>query len=865
MKIKTQTGQQRKPRSRFGNWLFRLGTVFGLLVLVLASMEYGRQLASDHQFIPFQSILGNVLESRWEIASRFLKGRFSKPDHIYIDVKYKHWQKILFQRDQAIRSGKLVTRSDDDFVPVKIRHHHRQMPAKIRLKGDNIEHLANTKWSFRIKLGKEHSLYGMRVFSIQHPSTRNYLHEWVYHRILSEEGVMAPRYRFVNVHLNGKNLGIYALEEHFQKHLVESHGNIESPILKFDESVFWENHVSGMIETGLWEEGASTLDAFGMKRIQKNPVLNERFLLGRNLLEAFRRGELPAHKAFNARKMAVFLVLSDLMGATHALFWENLRFYYNPVDSLLEPVGFDGNAGMFSEKKVLLGAQYHELNKGDQSFYSLLFEDPLFFEAYLSEVERISRPEFLNAFFVKIAAELEEKRAILDKEFYYIHFSAKIYHQQREKIRKTLQPARLLYAHLKKISPDAVVVTVGNIQRLPVEALFLSDKKSNKFYPVSRVVLAGRRPMAQGGFQDIRFERPPDPGPDGRDAKDWMLHARVLGMPMDHKMEISIFPWEHLNPQLLESDGRRKTPNVRDFSFLRVREESRVIEIMPGRWRIQKNMVIPEGYTFVVFPGTQMDLKRSAKIISYSPLRWEGEEGRPIRVYSSDGTGQGLAVFRALRPSTLQHVVFSGLKHPREPGWQLTGSVTFYDSPVNILHARFHDLEAEDGINIKNSDFSIRHSLFSGMKSDGIDTDFSNGEITDSSFEKIGGDAVDTSGSTVTLRDILVRGARDKGVSVGEKSVVGIDGLRVENSDICLAVKDLSEVHLKKGDFFDCRVGLAVFQKKPEFGPASVVTGRIGMKMVPTPFLVEENSSCLVEGEIIRPNDGKLTEALYRK
>ena len=39
---------------------------------------------------------------------------------------------------------------------------------------------------------------------------------------------------------NGKNLGIYAWEEHFTKQLIESQNKREGPILRFYEDVLWD-------------------------------------------------------------------------------------------------------------------------------------------------------------------------------------------------------------------------------------------------------------------------------------------------------------------------------------------------------------------------------------------------------------------------------------------------------------------------------------------------------------------------------------------------------------------------------------------------------------------------------------------------
>ena len=61
----------------------------------------------------------------------------------------------------------------------------------------------------------------MKIFSIQHPRTRNYIYEWIFHQALKREGILSLRYKFINVTLNGQDLGVYALEEHFDKRLIE--------------------------------------------------------------------------------------------------------------------------------------------------------------------------------------------------------------------------------------------------------------------------------------------------------------------------------------------------------------------------------------------------------------------------------------------------------------------------------------------------------------------------------------------------------------------------------------------------------------------------------------------------------------------
>ena len=61
------------------------------------------------------------------------------------------------------------------------------------------------------------------------------MNESILHKLLKYEKLPYLRYKFIPVSLNGKYLGIYALEEHFGKELIENSGFREGPILKISD------------------------------------------------------------------------------------------------------------------------------------------------------------------------------------------------------------------------------------------------------------------------------------------------------------------------------------------------------------------------------------------------------------------------------------------------------------------------------------------------------------------------------------------------------------------------------------------------------------------------------------------------------
>jgi hypothetical protein len=273
--------------------------------------------------------------------------------------------------------------------------------------------------------------------------------------------------------------------------------------------------------------------------------------------------------------------------------------------------------------------------------------------------------------------------------------------------------------------------------------------------------------------------------------------------------------------------------------------------------------VIPAGYRVLAGPGTTLDLRNNAAIISYSPLNFEGDAEALVEIVSSDGSGQGLLVIRAGRPSRLSHVLVHNLTNPAVEGWVLTGAITFYESAVEIDQTHFVGSRSEDALNIVRSEFKISNSTFALAYSDAIDIDFSSGSIVASRIITSGNDAIDLSGSTVTLADVQIDRAGDKGISIGEKSDLRGSRVEISNSEIAVAVKDSSQADFVAMSIKATRVGFAIFQKKSEFDVASTVVRELSMAEVGRPHLVQSGSSLTINGAAVSEQLSTVEDLLY--
>ena len=347
-------------------------------------------------------------------------------DFIQIALKEKHYNKLIKKRDIALSVGILETK-DSDYVPATVTFNSQTFKAEIRLKGDWTDHLEGDKWSFRIKLKGDKTILGMRKFSIHHPRTRGNINEWLYHKATKAEDLIGLRYNFVEgaIHIKLENspnyinkpLGIYAVEETFDKRTIESNKRKESVILKLSED-FWWGEVKKSIEVGApsgisWDKfrnyQKNLLDNFQIAPFSEEKVLSDSimrnyFMLSKNLLEDLRSGNTSIDKVFDVKKLAMQSAILNLFGATHSTYSINVRFYYNPITSKLEPITFDGNSGS-------------KLNKYAHFLFLNEERDSVYLKELAYALHKVIQPKYIDELIKTNKASLISFNKELKKEF----------------------------------------------------------------------------------------------------------------------------------------------------------------------------------------------------------------------------------------------------------------------------------------------------------------------------------------------------------------------------------------------------------------------------------------------------------------
>jgi hypothetical protein len=769
------------------------------------------------------------------------------PEVVQLEIKPRYLQQLQAKRQEALRSGILET-SGADWVPAKFNStaHSDPIPIEIRLKGDWLDHLTGDKWSFRVKIKGAYAWRHMRVFSLHTPRARHFLHEWLLHQFWEREDVLTTRYDFIELQLNGESLGVYAYEEHFEKQLVESRRRREGPIMKFSEDGYWKTikrqlqshgYVKPNARYGAAELESAPIEAFDDQPTEENPAMAAQIKAARQLMQQYRDGLQPAARVFDLERMASYLALCDVFNGYHGIVWHNQRFYYNPITGKLEPIGFDGFGGPPANQYEVLGSG--ALNPYAESYHPLLgslFMEEDFVRLYHKALYRYSSRAYLLPALDSLAPAWYARLEYLQREFPNYQPKLDDFVRNAQYVHSLLLPFdqySLTAYTTQKRGPEQQLELV-NRHHLPLRIRgYGRNRKKMQGGLETPVMLPARIPRVYGmrlrrdsalqnpGFLEQRamaVQAPPGSSTCTVSTAAEYLFYEVLGIDSLFVTPVlAQSPPGHLTArQLLAEQAVLENNSTYQVS-------ADAVVFPPGVHEIRKTLIVPAGRSLILEAGADIRLYDGASLLSYSALQALGTEEAPVRISAPNRDGGGIAVFDAPLPSSVAFLVAEGLDAPQYQGWSLTGAVNFYESEVRMHNSAILQNRSEDALNIIRSDFKLERCYIGETFSDGFDADFCKGEVINCRIENTGNDGLDFSGSIITVRGCRLRGNGDKGISVGEESDVTVFNTSIKDAPIGLASKDLSVLRVRDITLIDCRQGFVAFQKKPEFGPATII------------------------------------------
>jgi CotH protein len=827
-------------------------------------------------------------------------------------------------RASALEQG-IITQDESGTVPAEVVFDGEPHAATLRIKGDWTDHVEGERWSYRIRLDAS-SFRGMREFSIQAPETRGYLWEWLVHEAARREHVLVPRSTFLNVVQNGHAMGVYFLEEHFEKELLESQGRREGPIVVWDESTLWstllqEGNVpakgiaplDSALTAGAHEADAAEVRAFGEKRLSSLPGLEKGLHAALEQMKALRamavadQPEVERLRALEAIDELRGRTLEDLVDADrlgcahallsvfqseHALAWHNMRFYRDPVQARLEPILFDCAVREPSSREPVpwratdLAAAF-ALSPGYQA-------------ALFTHLGRMLRSDWLDGFFADVGPDLARfEAAIRAGETLPPGCSAD---EMKQRLR-----AQVLWLRRACLPDDGVnfeceyevidaarnagagwlEVRTWATTRSPVvlEGFRFSNGSfspaAGALQPTSGARLRGAGVILPSDGRVTTFRLPMDERLANLETVEKVTRAIRDAMTADQTLDLDVravhrlLAMDETREELLAfrrhvpaSAGRPEAPALEEalerHRFLRFDFARRELTALPGTWDVAGDLVLPSEMPLRLGPATTLRFQPGAVLLADAPLFFEGTGAAPVVLErAGDAPWAGVIVLGADGRSAWTEVTVRGTTAAVRGGWMQTGAVTFYRSPVTMLRCRFEGTEAEDGLNIFGADILLDGVELSGCRSDSFDGDFVTGEIRNCVFRDGQADGLDVSGADVLVVDCRFERLGDKGLSIGERSKARIQGGHALDVGIGVASKDASEVEVS-GLAVEARYyALAAFVKKPEYGPSRLVARALDVRRAGIePAFAQTGCTLEIDG-VLQPTHDIDVEASY--
>ena len=730
------------------------------------------------------------------------------------------------------------------------------------------------KMSMRIKVRNGESIMGMSKFSIQSASQRSYQHEPLMLDMMRRVGLIAPRYTYADVRLNGRVVGIMALEEHFTKEMLEFNHRREGPVVATDMGWMWEQANRNYNDGGSRDRETNLFDwdypikAYQLGKFDPSTARSASTSRALSLLRDYRDSTVSGDRTFDLDLLSRWWIVVNIWQTWHSLELHNRRDYFNPITGKLEPVAYDNSSWLSLNQtwKLLLSDEIRSVLT-NQIFRHLTIRNIDLISQLINSNEFESWFDHKHKTYVDVISidgsvappltvnQLQQSLGRFSDEVNHLFFLQSVDVDKKERISVTTETTasshqdltkaqndpvrtsqfqkddRLLIRHVRPFwfwTEDSITVEIKNLTSSPITlgSLYRNKRPETNFLSVfGDIQIPAFSEVSNNHVVELSLSTLSGLTPDDNLMIDYWYRERKYTRRIFHQFRnhFSGYEGDDATRSWLEILGAKVDPVNREITF------------PSGEYRVDRRIETLPGWAVKFLPGATLNFNSGGALKINGALLSMGTKANPVNISITSKLGAkplgawgGVLVTNARTDSVLQHTNVSGnLEEPlpvSQDAFGLTGCITFYNSRVLITDSSFKNLQCEDAVNIIRSSFNLSNNKFVTIRSDALDSDFSTGSITKSSFLKIGGDGVDLAGSRVEIRNLRLRDILDKACSVGEGSVARIDNVEISEAAIGVASKDRSQAIVRNSHFKKIRdSSLMAYVKKEEYGPAQLL------------------------------------------
>jgi hypothetical protein len=375
--------------------------IFLFLFLILFSLKITNR--NLNEFIEIFKYSPKIIKNFY-LSNKIEKKKFNIQISVLdIEILKKDLNKTI-NSYKKLKSYDFQPDNQKNLVTVKILDNNQIIKGKAKIKGHAMDHWHYENYSLRIKLNKNFEYENMQEFNFQKPETRGFLNEWYFHKFLEFNNLIHLNIMLVEPIFNNKRKKIFLIEETFYPEILFKLNKKEGLVFK----LFTENLNNEIFDY----ENKKELSKFIKEKIYLEKQIN-----------SFIKNEILANKIFDIEKIAKIFAISEVWGYKHGIHSSQIRFYFNPITKLVEPIGYDMsliyNLDTFGP---LNSVKYKAKFLKTKNYVSLLLKDETFLKELNKQIKIMCDKEHLIKFFEKIKYEAELNKLILYKSFWYKEF-----------------------------------------------------------------------------------------------------------------------------------------------------------------------------------------------------------------------------------------------------------------------------------------------------------------------------------------------------------------------------------------------------------------------------------------------------------
>jgi hypothetical protein len=676
--------------------------------------------------------------------------------------------KIIPKKLKKRFSGEIIVNYEDNSLC--------KLKAKIRQNGDFKDHINyeenKVSQSLDVKLING-NIGNITNFKLLLDGTRGVSEDEIFlTEIFRTLNYISPRTRFVNVNINGSNQKML-FQEKIRKELLEYNRRTESGIFEANENDLFKS---------LEKFKNNNLDIYEMGLVESSKNASIGMFVRQTNSNWFKKSTIHSKISFNA------LSKLNLIYSNSISFLEDdqgNKFFNDKISNF--------NLGSLKKKNIINLEKYnlilkisnaeHALNAHNRIFYwnnSENYFEPIYYDGnpniFKNKNAKINLP--INIYYKSTINKLEKSLNNLDLQKFKKNFFDQHYDFSEKRIEKKIAILKYNLSKIKESLESLLKKKVVFEEAKKFEKETLEKTMKNKLDRNKNAIFVFKK-FKEGYENDFLICKDYyscDKIKLNNDEQANLVEGNLYKNSKEH-IFISTYPYDKINQDIKKYNYFSSKDNKINFYYDNGIKFN--FDKMNNTFLITQ--IVPESRAYFI----NSNLKNMN--IIFTGIKFEND----LKFFPIDSRG-------------------------------LTGCLVFYKSNFKNTNLKVHNSNCEDSLNLVGTKGEIDKIEIINSFSDGLDIDFSNLVIQNTFIENSKNDCVDVSGGTYTFKNIDVNSCGDKGLSVGEKTILKLDNMNVKNSKIGIASKDGSVSSINKIKIKNVDICFSAYNKKQEFSGGQI-------------------------------------------